>query len=305
MGKTYYNRFFLTIAFAVALVVVIGSVRPEPISSVIKKEKFWADKVHGSAVYELVFAGDSRVYRGVNPEAVSRELNGKTVLNFGFSSAGFSEHLFGEIEKRLDKNADKPVIVLGITPYSLTPRAQENQHLLQEKQRPGNEVFERRYIRPWLHYFDPIKPEELINYQPDAPGYYEEFRDDGWVASRKIPSDPEAALTPYVKNFTGNRVSETVMKKLFQQVREWTKEGIAVFALRMPSTLKMEKLEDSISGFSEGIVIDGINRSGGIWIPAGDRYDYRSYDGSHLQRESASDFSSELGAAIKQELETP
>lgn len=302
MGPLYYYRALITLLVAVALVFAIGSWRPAPISSTVLKEKFWADKVHGRKKYPVVFAGDSRVYRGVDPETLKNELGGLSVLNYGFSSAGFNDLMFREISHRLDTASAKRVVILGITPYSLTPKAQRNSHILQEKDRPWDEVFSRRFIAPFLNYFDPIKPEDLINYKPDAPGYYEDFMRDGWVASEKIPKDPEFALKSYITNFEQNTVSDTVVNNLVQQVREWRSEGIILFALRMPSTEKMEHLEDSLSGFKEGVIRSKLTAAGGIWLDVANRNTLDSYDGSHLSRTAAKAFTKSIGEEIQMKL---
>ena len=298
MDKTYYFRALLTLVFALMFILIFGSLRPKPISSSIEKEKFWVEKVHKNKKYDLIFAGDSRVYRGIDPESISEELNGIKALNFGFSSAGFNDLMFAEIVARLDPKSEPKIIVLGITPYSLTPKAQENSHFLQEKNRPSEEVFARRFIAPALHFFDPVKPEELLYYDAESPGYYEDFRKDGWVASYRIPANPERALKSYVKNFKENRVSAAVINDLMKQVKEWHDEKYWVFALRMPSSLAMEQLEDSISGFDEKQLKFALQQNGGIWLDLGPRVEFESYDGSHLERESARKLSALVGRLI-------
>lgn len=302
MNKTYYLRAILTLVFAVAFILVFGSLRPKPISSLIKKEKFWADKVHTNKKYDLVFAGDSRVYRGIDPRSISEELNGIKALNFGFSSAGFNDQMCYEITARLDPKSEQKIIVLGITPYSLTPKAQDNSHFLQEKNRPLKEVFTRRFIAPALHFFDPVKPEELLKSDAESPGYYEEFKKDGWVASYKIPAKPEQALKSYVRNFKENRVSNAVVSALMEQVKNWRDKKYWVFALRMPSSLAMEQLEDSISGFDEEELKAAFRFHGGIWLDLEPRFEFESYDGSHLERESAKKLSAHIGRLIEDKI---
>jgi hypothetical protein len=298
----YKIGFAVLFLMSTGLICILGIVRPKPISSRVQKEKFWADKAHSKKKYSVIIAGDSRVYRGVDPRTTSDELANHSVLNFGFSSAGFNEILFSGIKTRLAQTATEKIIVLGITPYSLTPKAQENQHYLQESKRNPKEVFKRRYINPFLSFFDPIAPTDLFQDIDTIRGYHETFHKDGWVASYKVPSNPKAALDSYKRNFKENQVNQGVLNNLFRQISNWRNEGIKVYAFRVPSTREMEILENSLSGFNEELVRKGVEDSGGLWLAIADKYEYESYDGSHLTETSAVIFSRNLGEQLAQSL---
>lgn len=302
MGKTYLNRFFLMAALTVALVYFVGVNKPKPLSSTIQKEKFWADKTHSTSKYNVIFIGDSRLYRGIDPRTVSKTLKGLKVLNFGYSSGGHNEVIFNEINQRFVGSDKTRAVVLVLSPYSLTPKAQENSHFNQEKERNKKDVFNRRYIAPFFDFFDPVKPSEIFQSNDTIQGYHETFRRDGWVESYKIPSNPEYALKVYVNDFRDNKVSQDVLDKVYDQVKEWKKQGIQVFAFRMPTTQAMEKLEDSISGYKENEIKMNFEKAGGEWINIDDRYGYESYDGSHLERKSAIRFSDYIGNEIQKRM---
>ncbi|WP_297692921.1 hypothetical protein [uncultured Eudoraea sp.] len=258
--------------------------------------------MHSKKKYDVIVTGDSRVYRGVAPASLSEELGGLEVLNFGFSSAGYNATMYHAINDKMSSGLSQKMVILGITPYSLTKKAQENSHYSQEKLRDQKDVFLRRYINPLLHFFDPIKPTDILYNTDSIPGYHEKFQKDGWVASYKTPSDPSAALEPYVKNFHNNLVKEKVLFELGDQVKKWTDQGVVVFAFRVPSSREMEKLENEISGFDTKQVIQVIENSGGMWLKLDNIYDYNSYDGSHLDEISAISFSKYLGSFIRGEL---
>jgi hypothetical protein len=283
-------------------ILLFGTLRPLPISSRVQKEKFWADKVHAKKRYEAIIAGDSRVYRGVDPNSLSDEIEGMSVLNFGFSSGGFNDMMFSEINSRLLKQAPQKIIILGITPYSVTPKAQENKHFLQEKNRNPKEVFARRYINPFLSFFDPITPKQLLQSTDTISGYHETFHKNGWVSSYKVPSNPEAALKSYKNNFKENRVKQEVLKNLYQQISKWSGDGVKVYAFRMPSTQAMENLENALSGFNEQKIKEDIVTAGGKWLEIANKFEYESYDGSHLTELSAISFSTYLGKRISENL---
>lgn len=302
MKNKYILCFFLTLLISTVLIYSLGCIRPMPISSLVLKEKFWADKVHSDKKYDVIVAGDSRVYRGVDPESINKELKGLDVLNFGFSSGGFNELIFEEIEKRLKRDSKNKVIVLGLTPYSLTPKAQNNSHFLQEKNRNNQEVFNKRFLNPLFSFFNPIKPSDFLQNNDIIKGYHEKFRKDGWVESKKIPFNPKSALQVYVKDFKDNLVSKEVLDNLFKQIKQWVEKDIIVFAIRIPTTRDMEGLENEISGYREETIKKDIESHGAHWIDIKNRFDYFSYDGSHLEGESARQFSSYIGKEIYYEI---
>ena len=75
-------------------------------------------------------------------------------------------------------------------------------------------------------------------------------------------------------------------------------EGIKIVGFRPPSTLAMEQLEDSLSGFDYSKFINEFKQMGGIWLTFS-LQDYKSYDGSHLHYESANKFTKNLAQKIK------
>lgn len=290
------------ILFSAVFILLFGTLRPMPISSVVQKEKFWADKVHSSKKYDVIVAGDSRVYRGLDPGALSAQLENRSVLNFGFSSGGFNDLIFSEINTRLLEDSPKKIVILGLSPYSLTPKAQENSHFLQEEERSSDEVFTRRFINPFLRFFDPITPTELFQKTDSITGYHETFHRHGWVASFKVPSNPKAALESYKRNFKNNQVSQEILSKLYMQISKWRNDGIKIYAFRFPSTLDMELLENSLSGFNEDMIRSEIEAAGGFWLDIEKKYEYESYDGSHLTESSAVVFSKYLGERLSESL---
>lgn len=302
--KTYSHLILVFLGSVIALIFFVGLIRPEPISSIVDKERFWAEKVHSSKKYNVVFEGDSRFYRGIDPKSVSKEIDGFKVLNFGFSSGGHNDMVFEAVSQKLDMSHKTKIVVLGLTPYSLTPKAQENKHYQQELNRTKDEVFKRRFLTPFLKFFDPIKPTAFFKMtsRDTVSGYHEKFRDDGWVESFKIPYNSEAALSVYARDFDENKVSDNVTENLLNQIHLWTSQNIKVFALRMPTTRKMEELENNISGYNERILKKAVNGKGGFWIDIPNKYGYSSYDGSHLMDTSAINFSRFVGKEIARKL---
>ena len=87
--------------------------------------------------------------------------------------------------------------------------------------------------------------------------------------------------------------------QIASNIREWTDQKIAVFAFRVPSSKEMVELENKFSGFDEDKFRDEFISSGGIWFSF-DINKYHSYDGSHLHKDSAIQFSKDLAQQIKE-----
>lgn len=281
-------------------IVALSYIRPETNesnASIIKR--FWIVKTHTKKKFNFLVCGDSRTYRAVSPDAMEELLPAFSILNFGFSSGSFSPFMLAQIENKLDFSASDKVLYLGITPYSLTPKAARDGHIKQELARKKEEILEALYFDPIERFFEPIKIN--LGRPLDSVTYIQLYKKAGWVATDKIPPNPEEALSIYLKDFEDNVVSEELISSLMSKVREWSGKGIKVFATRPPTTKEMVALENRLSGFKEGPFIKRFTEAGGIWLDINENR-YRSFDGSHLDIPSSIAFSKDLAALIKLEL---
>lgn len=298
-------RIAVTLPVAVLLVLLLGSLRPGALSSRTGRDIFWTQKVFGRERYNIIFTGDSRVYRGISTREVENAVDpdGVKAFNFGFSSGGQNAEVFEAVNKRLDTSGIR-CVVLGLSPFSLTPKAQENGHyqkLLTTKQ---EEVFLNLHVQPHLLWFDPIEPEEAYKwFISDSTGYYEQFIPGGWVASLQYPMQPLHAVGVYRQEFTGNQVKPSTVDSVLLQTHKWVAEGVQVFAFTPPTCREMEAVEDSLSGLDRTGFRARLEAAGGVWLETGPLSDYVSYDGSHITRSSAILLSRRLGEGIRKHLE--
>jgi len=295
------ERILYTFLLSAIFIAVTGYFLPEPPSSRMKAERFWAYKTHTLKKFDIICIGDSRIYRGLSPDAMKKVLPDYNILNLGYSNGGLNDPLFSEATKKLDEKSNTRIIVIGITPASLTEEASQNEHLKQELRRKKTEVYQRIYLNPYLQFFEPTKPNVIIdsifNHQK-TNNYYEHFTKCGFVGGRKDKYDTNEALESYRKQFLREQVSEAVILNLMDQIQKWKMKGIQVYGYRPPSTEKMEILENEMSGFNEESFIEQFKNAGGIWIDI-DMQNLRSYDGSHLDEESAEKVSKELAKKIR------
>lgn len=305
------DRAARTLGFAFILVLVTGHVLSPYgdrwAQTKLARDRYWVLKTRRwGPEFDLVLMGDSRVYRGVSPARMKKVLRGWPIANFGFSAGSLSPVMCRAAEGLLEPNAEIRVVVIGVTPNCFTEQAARDEHYLQEKRRPYGEVLSRLYLHQVQYFFRSMMSRDTrttagANEEYAGREYFEEFCDDGWVASRLEPADSTLALSAYAARFADDQVSRGLCEALGAQVKDWSQRGIRVFGFRPPTTEAMADLEARLSGFDQSWFVARFKEAGGIWLNF-DRTRYHSYDGSHLEKESAQLFSGDLAEAIRNHL---
>ncbi len=307
------ERATLTLIIVFPLIVLLSYFKTELLASQqadwLEENRFWIMKTHRSDTFDIILIGDSRVNQGLSPAAMQTVLKDLTILNLSFIKGGLNPEIFTLAEQRLSSTSAQPIVVMGITPLALTPLANQNTYYHKYLEKPSYERFFYLHLTPVLIFFSPITPETLLEYLQFTPStnnhvVIKEYFDDGWIASQYSQDDPNSTLVTYNNVFTDNQVSEESVRELIAQTQQWTQQGIQVFGFRFPSTQKIVTLEDEFSGFDEASLQDAFKQAGGIWINIPTDA-YRSYDGSHLHKEGAIDFSVDLAKLIQSYLTTP
>ena len=297
MGKPNIS---LTLLMAVIIIIPLSFVLPK------NKEKylgdlFWTQKTFAPSKYNMVLMGDSRTYRGVSPMVMEEELPGIKILNFGYSDGGLNPTMFRAAEEKLDRTLSSNIIVLGISANTITGYTQNNEQYLKELSRTREEIFERLYLNPLLYWFSSVSLELLREQfkQTKKTSYYlNKYHQEGYVESVKFPSDTMEAIPLYINDFTNYKVETKYLNQLYDQVREWTNLGIVVVGYRPPVSQPMQALEDSLGAYHEDQIRERFVAFGGHWIEVKSSH-YKTYDGSHLDQNSARDFSYNLASEIK------
>lgn len=297
----------LTVFFLVSMIFVFGGMKLWVLEHAPKGLRplpgsYWMNKTHTQDRFDIVLIGDSRLYRGISPAAMELMLPKMRILNFSYSSAGMSSPLLENGEDKLDTRGQK-IIILGLTPYSLTGSAALNEHFKEFK----NAMYWPFKI-PYLTTL--VAPHETIwavNYLLGSKisEYYQVPHPDGWIESDKPAVNFDETLREYDQKFSKEKVSLEVLEKMLEQIRDWKSQGITVFGFRPPASEQMEELEDRLSGYDETEIQKRFVASGGIWIDIPDRYSFITYDGSHLKGESARMLSKTLAQLISGHLINP
>jgi hypothetical protein len=92
-----------------------------------------------------------------------------------------------------------------------------------------------------------------------------------------------------------------VRENLIKKVAEWEAEGIQVFGFRPPAAAHFEEIETKY--YPEEALKTQFEAVGGTWIDIPNRTSYITYDGNHLEEESANKLSTVVGQGIKSSLD--
>jgi len=292
------KKVILTLLITSIASFIIGFFFFEPDSEDLREQMF-AYKVHANKKYDLVVAGDSRIYRGISTDIIGTQL-GKTSINLGFSSGGYSEAMFDLIDKKLHKKNGN-IIILGVSPLSLTNQAIENGHIRRLNALKSEEIIEYLYLNEYINIFATTTPRLLwnaiIHNEENNDNYIQKVNiKEGWVKSDYIIPYQNEALKSYNKTFTGTKISKQTINNLFAQIRKWIDHDFLVYGFVPPSSSNMEELERQYSDFNDREFAMGFIEAGGKWITFDETY--TSYDGSHLDSKSAINLSTEIANAI-------
>ena len=297
----YSKKVIFTLLLALIACLGIGISFSVPDNEELLKQMF-AKKFHSNKEYRLLVAGDSRVYRGISTNIIGKELNMES-LNLGFSSAGFNKTMFDLIDKKL-KNEPGNIIILGISPFSLTDHGIGNGHIKRIGNLKTEEVIEYLYLSLIMNLFVPADPiilwDIIFKKEPILNNYVQKVNvDEGWVGSGYLKPNQYRALKSYKKIMTGTQISEKTIEGLYNKIRDWVSEGYLVYGYTPPSSADIEELERHYVSFNDYDIAKGFIEAGGKWILLKDNYS--SYDGSHLDSESAVKLSYEIANTIKSE----
>jgi|GEM_PF-499281 len=292
------ERCLVTVVLAVAMVAIVSWRREIDVRGV-NPYKFWENKVTWSQNADMAVIGDSRILQGISPQAMRKMLVDYRVLNFGFFGTGYSpEYLFAG-KNLLDPKSKKKIILLGITPHSLTPEAvKSNGWLFRKKQYQKANIIKRR-LGCLDQLVSPLKIKEsldLFKIKREDRQYFSENTPAGWSGVIR-PVIPDDALRSYKLAFINNRTGTHIVDEIIDATHKWGREGINVYAFRPPTSSEMVELEDSLSGFDEKSFRNRFEGAGGIWIDVNPSQ-YSTYDGSHLNRYGAEKLSLELARKI-------
>lgn len=317
--KKYNHAYRLIILIAAGLLcmmtanVVIYNIRLSSNISISENRLF--DDFFGRKClpdpYPVIIYGDSRTFNGISPDIISKVLQ-QPSFNLAFSSGGMNESMMRLIDAKLERKNDKKVVILGISPYSLTEKARKNEcynSYYGKLKIKGDSLFiSSRGLRLLDIITMPINKIFTIG-SPNAKKIHKgkvfskQYHDNGWcetVVYGDTKKSIEKTLEMYeTRDFKNNPISPASISEMLTYIRKWTNEGVQVFAFRPPTCDAMEDIEERKTEFSSFMLEDEIRKHGGTWIEI-PRTGWVSYDASHVDAESAKKLSAFIAGIILQ-----
>ncbi len=289
------NRFFKLAAATICFIAIFKLIVPLPHENNVLVKEFWSKKTHAPNDFDYIACGDSRIYRGISSDVLNGSDTVLKFFNLGYSSAGLNDEYLNFVTSKFNPTSANKVLIIGITPFSLTKKAMKNEALHKYLKLGTFDLFKQKFFTPLVKHFPIYSPKQIV--YPRKLNYLQEQTEEGWIASDKILPDSTLALKNYSTTFIGNAVSRKSMANLIIKLREISAKNITVLAFRPPTTLAMKRLEDSLSGFDETYIKNELTKNSIYWLEL-DFSQFESYDGSHLNKKSAILLSKSIGKKI-------
>ncbi len=295
--KKYSFKIWALLISIVVLFILYKNLLPQLPSSNMLNEAFWSKKVTNANKFDIVFIGDSRIYRGISPREIELELNGLKIYNFGFSSAGI-DSLILDKGVNLLKEKGKKEVYLGISVNSFLKESLMNEHLKSWIKKDKKDLWIKSNFYEELSLFDSYKISDFFKIiQKDL--YYEKFDlEKGFVYSNRTKVGDKLAIEAYENHFKKEYFDTTHVNLVMKEIAKFQQKGIRFKAIVMPISKGLADAEDKYFG-KEKLWLFSKFKSFGVEIIEFNNQEYQTFDGSHLKGESAIILSKNLAKSIK------
>lgn len=255
---------------------------------------FWVDKMDWKDQFDIVIAGDSRVNRGIDPLQFQNE---KTA-NFGFSGQGWSQDYLDRIPSLLSPNGKK-IILLGISARSFTDTAVKSGDFSIWKSKRNFDLWSQKSLSRFELFFTSENPLILLGRaaSSSASKYNQSHEPYGWMPTTRSSRDRESAMKEYQDLFTANKVNPENIDRVANQTKEWIAKGYRIYIFNTPVSAEIKEIEEALSGMPMTEIQRRLTVAGATLLH--DFQDsYETFDGHHLERNSAIEFSKELARRL-------
>lgn len=298
------DRTKATFALGVLGLVILGLFRPsanDPQEDVrVEETIFFLQKARGEKRCDLVILGDSRALRGLSPSTLTAELSGIDAVNLAFNAGGMNDEIYRLAERRLDRDAPVPIVVLAPSALAYQPWKRDNAQYREYAAKPVDTVLLHLRLPQVARFFNPVPPElpliRLLDVQPRLK-LEQSFHRDGWIESYQTPTTNEGYPVYLAEHLKGTSADREIIAEMLDRVARWSDEGILVVGLRPPCSAIVDSLENDLLDYDAEAVAERFREAGGIWLEA-PREGWSLYDGSHMDGGSAREFSTWLGRSL-------
>jgi hypothetical protein len=313
----YRDPSWLTLIFAGLMVLTIAFTRTDP-QKASNPDWYWMMKADWSNETSLVIAGDSRVYRGIDPSSFDQRLNTRA-LNAGFSSTKLSSPYLEYTRDLINPSAEDPVIIFGVSAFSFTNRRNTGTGYTLAVERNMNRrlpIQAKRALDEVDNLFAPFEPTWILNSIGSMLGlnrsleenliatdeeYLQFYHLNGWIASDRNVADADEQWKQVIKDARKLIESREEDIRLFlETTQEWSEQGILVAAFRSPVSSDVAAWEEELFDIDFEQFREDFVEYGGVWLDLPPTLELRQYDGSHIDPISARRLSDELARQIDQ-----
>ncbi|HEY0867507.1 MAG TPA: hypothetical protein VGE01_09015 [Fimbriimonas sp.] len=253
---------------------------------------FFVRKYQHREKSDIVFVGDSRVIRGVDPSKVEESIPGARSYNFGFSGLGIDLDVLNHAKRLIDPISRYKVIAVAVSRPSLSAENAENNGYLEVEEMTSVERANLAALGKYEGLFK-MRPPRIIPIRPD---------DSGFVFTGTVKAS-EAVARRDENNADDRRtwVSDAQVAKLAEWIASSTAQGYRIVVFRVPTSQRMYEIETGKLGLNLPSLRTKLESAGAAWIETPPyRRDLASYDGSHLTGKAAQAFTLELARKLRE-----
>lgn len=277
---------FLLIFILITFVTIMSEIYPKQMLINFYMQKYHFDlKANDGKKYDLLIAGDSTVYRGINPSIMNQIVNKKS-LNFAFSSQRLSKYYLNEINKRIKKNG---ILIFGINIRSFS---------LNKTSKSGIEFIHKNNPRVFPNYvyiyLNTLFPSfNFLKMMSNSLNNY--YTSNGWVTSFSKVDLPLELTIKSINKYKSHKINYRMIKYFFKYVKEMTRKGYRVFIYNSILNNNIKSFDNKV--FYKYDFENNIKDSGGIFLKTNNYY--KTYDGIHLNKSNSVKLSNEIGNSVK------
>lgn len=281
------------LCLAVVLIAAHAAFAPRSVTGLTPRV-FWVNKARCQGCADVVLAGSSRLYRGLDPQKLAAVWPGRRIVNLAFSAQGYSPAYLKAVAQALAPTGQR-ALVLDATALAFTPWAARAGHHGRWAKVAAEAGFVEA-LRQRIESFLPrAEPCELV-FSACGRGYKQLYNESGFVASDKIPVNEREFEPTFERVFRASQVDPAIVGAVAAAIRQLRAAGVLVYVLRPPIPDSMRRIEQDLGRFDEASVRGAMEAAGAAWldIPG----EFRTFDGSHLQSSEAARYSEAVATAL-------
>jgi hypothetical protein len=295
------KQLFFTALIFWFCVLIVNLMRPPIFNSSVLMDTLSSEKMSWKNKFDIVITGDSRTLIGISPQAMQSILPGYKIGNLGFAALIYSQDYMDYIRNTLRSPAKNRIIIVGFSPRSLL--SQESSGCYFQKWSIEARIpltIEINGHSGWLqNLFRELSEDDLNSwFFKNYKRHLMIFFKSGWMPARLFPENSKASKKQYRNHFLKNKINRELLEMIYRNTEAWSRDGIKVFGIRIPTSPNLFVVEEHLSGLEEREIQQRFEKSGGIWLnPA--IGNLAASDGSHLRYDSAVFYSTSLAQELK------